>query len=322
MEVTPSQDLFELLRSGSRLPSAPAVAMRVLELSRSADVSLGELAETISSDPALSARILRFVNSPMAGGPRQISSLNQAVCLIGLRGVQMITLPFSLVSLDAETSCKSFDHNRFWSRSLACAVAASTIAQKTKKHSTDEAFVTGLLSRIGQLVLTCGIPDKYEQVLQRAADQPCELLAVEREIIGATHVEIGARLLEEWQLPESIWRTIGHYHNVGAADGAEGASTLARILYTADLAASIICERPEHTAEKIEQVLCAANGLLGIDPEAWADVFDIIAQNWGQYGPLLAVKTGDVQSFSAIQAEAQALLTEISLAAQLENQPS
>ncbi len=86
--------------------------------------------------------------------------------------------------------------------------------------------------------------------------------------------------------------------------------------------ASIICERPEHTAETIEQVLRAADGLLGIDPEAWADIFDLIAQNWAQYGPLLAVKTGDVQSFSAIQAEAQALLSELSLAAQLENPPS
>ena len=84
------ENLFDLLKSGNRLPSAPAAALRVLEISRSEDATVAEITDAIGSDPALSASILRFVNSPMAGVSRQVSSLKQAATLIGLRGVKVI----------------------------------------------------------------------------------------------------------------------------------------------------------------------------------------------------------------------------------------
>ena len=157
--------------------------MRVLELTRAAESSLADISEAISSDPALSARILRFVNSPLAGVRRHVSSVKQAVTLIGMRAVKTITLSFSLVSLKTKTSCPSFDYERFWSRSLACAVAARTIAVKTKRYDAEEAFMAGLLVRIGQLVLACGVPDEYELVLQRKRCGSSDFLAIEREIM-------------------------------------------------------------------------------------------------------------------------------------------
>ena len=244
--------------------------------------------------------------------------MNQAVCLIGLRGVQMITLSFSLISSKTQASCPSFDFDRFWSRSLACAVAAATIAQRTKKLAREEAFVTGLLSRIGQLVLVAGIPDGYERVLQAAEDRSFDILALERKIIGTTHAELGARLLREWLLPESIWRTIEQYRNVATDVGIKGRAPIGQVvLYTADLVASILCEPSEKRADKVEQVLLAADKLLGIDAEAWASVFDEISAHWKEHGRMLAVKTAEVQSFNAIRSEAGKLLAGLSLAAEL-----
>ena len=115
--------------------------MRVVELARREEASVSELTEAISSDPALVARILKFVNSPLAGVSRQVSSLKQAVTLMGMRGVKMMALSFSLVSVDRQAGCPSFDYDGFWSRSLACGVAARCMAEATGKHAPEAGSV-------------------------------------------------------------------------------------------------------------------------------------------------------------------------------------
>src|SRR5882672_5466879 len=217
-----STDLFQRLKASNRLPSPPGVALRILELSRSDDTSLEDLARTSSSDPALASRMLKFVNSPSAGFGRQISTLDEAVNQIGLRGVQLMALSFSLVSSGKVEVCPSFDFDRFWSRSLACAVAGKVFAQTAGRLDPNEAFITGLLLHIGQLAMACGLPDAYEAVLAEAASRPQELLAIEREKLGATHIEASTRLLQDWRLPDDIWQTIAQTQQAETSGTSQG----------------------------------------------------------------------------------------------------
>lgn len=320
-EETPvARDVYEILKSAGRLPSPPAVAMRILELTRSEETSLADIADAISSDPALSACVLKFINSPISGISREVSSLNQAVTLIGMRGVKMIALSFSLVSSEVKTSCPSFDHDRFWSQSLACGVAARAIARKTNSHDTGEAFTAGLLARIGQVALATGMPDEYERVLQMAARQSCTSIEAESEILGTTHIEIGARLLEEWQLPETIWRSIGQYRSPAVASDGEGIISLAQILHTANLAASIMYDSNRLSPDKVEELLRIAEVFFSLDKCAWISLYEDIAQEWQEYGQVFDIDAAEVKSFEEIQAEAQQKMAEISLATQVENQ--
>ena len=151
-------ELVRLLKASNRLPSPPGVALRILELARSDDATLDDLAKTLSTDPALAGRILKYVNSPQAGLGRSITSLDQAVSQIGFRGVQMMALSFSLVSAGNGQVCAGFEFDRFWTRSLACAVANKVLSETAGRLDPNEAFITGLLYHIGQIALACGVP--------------------------------------------------------------------------------------------------------------------------------------------------------------------
>jgi two-component system, cell cycle response regulator len=312
--------VFELLKSTNRLPSPPGVAMRVLELTRSDDTSIADIAQTIGSDPSLSCRILRYVNSPIAGLARKVGSLNQAIMLIGLRGVKMIALSFSLVNSETDEGCPSFHYENFWSRSLAFAVAARAIAKSTRRHDREEAFIAGLLGRIGQLVLACGVPDVYETVLKEGCTHPTELFDRERELLGNTHLEMSTLLLQEWQLPEEIWRAIEGFNDLACGRETKSATALPKILYLADLVATLVDENGSGSKKIVDETLNTARGEFNIKAKEWEDLFEQIISQWRKYGQVLAVKTTDAKSFREIQDEARQQIAELSLATQLENQ--
>ncbi len=317
-----SKQLFERLKRAERLPTPPAVALRVLDLVRKEDVSFRELAEVIGADPALTLKLLRFVNSPAAGLPRQVAALQQAVPLIGLRGVKMMALSFSLLSTERRAACAGFDFDRFWSQSLACGVSSRAIARETAAHDSDEAFMAGLLAKIGKLVLACAVPDEYAGVLRRFRETGRELLDIEQEVLGGTHTALGAALLADWQLPPALCQAVaGHRRLDSTVPHAADAPlpVLIRLVYAAHLIARLICERREHDAAQVAHVAATVAELFSIRDRAWERLFSTIAAEWQAFGNVLSIQTEAVQSFAEIQAEAQERMAELSLATQLEN---
>jgi len=296
-----STELFQRLKASNRLPSPPGVALRILELSRSDDTSLEDLAKTISTDPALASRMLKFVNSPSAGFGRQISTLDEAVNQIGLRGVQLMALSFSLVSSGKVEVCPSFDFDRFWSRSLACAVAGKVFAQTAGRLDPNEAFITGLLLHIGQLAMACGIPEAYEAVLTEAAARPQDLPGIEREKLGATHIEAGTQLLQDWKLPEGIWQTISRTQLPDQGGANQSRISAGRVLYIADVTATLLCDSKEHRTGKVDEILELVRVNFDLEGQAWLELYDQIVRDWKAYGQLLSVKAGTHMSFRDLQ---------------------
>jgi diguanylate cyclase (GGDEF)-like protein len=311
--------LFQRLSTSSRLPSPPGVALRILELARSDDTSLDDLARTISSDPALASRMLKFVNSPSAGFGRQISTLDEAVNQIGLRGVQLMALSFSLISSGRVEACPSFSFEPFWSRSLACAVAAKQFANTAGRIDPNEAFITGLLLHIGQIALACGAPDAYEPVLQAAASRPHDLPAIEKEQLGATHIAASTWLLKSWKLPESIWRTIGQTEQPDAGVGPGGRIAPSRVLEIADITATLLCDSKEERSGKVAEILRLVKTHFELEEKEWSELYDQIIRDWKAYGQLLSVKAGTDKSFRDLQEEARDQITALSIATQIEN---
>jgi len=314
-----STELFQRLKASNRLPSPPGVALRILELSRSDDTSLDDLAKAISTDPALASRMLKFVNSPSAGFGRQISTLDEAVNQIGLRGVQLMALSFSLVSSGKVEARSSFDFDRFWSRSLACAVAGKVFAQTAGRLDPNEAFITGLLLHIGQLAMACGIPDAYEAVLTEATIRPQDLPAIEREKLGATHIDAGTRLLQDWRLPENIWQTISQTQQLDSAGANPDRVSASRVLYIADVTATLLCDSKEHRSGKVDEILELVRANFELEGQAWLELYDQIVRDWKAYGQLLSVEAGTDMSFRDLQDEAREQIAALSMATQIEN---
>jgi two-component system, cell cycle response regulator len=199
--------LFARLKAENRLPSSPGTAIRVVELCRQRSVDLRDIADAIMSDPALSARLLKYANSPLVGAGRAVTSVREAVLFLGLRTVKVTALGFSLAAPGLEPSCKDFDLRQFWRESFLVAVAARQLATAIGGGDREEAFTAGQLSQIGRLAFAHGAPKEYTQVLRLVrAGRP--LLEAEQEILGTDHSQLGALILAEWGLPEVLVRAV------------------------------------------------------------------------------------------------------------------
>lgn len=201
-ETLPS--LEHALASADDLPSLPTVASEVLAICRSGDASLGDLAEALSKDPALSAKLMRFANSPLYNMGQEVTSLQRASLVLGLKTVQLIAVSFSLAtSLPRQGGMPGFDYEGYWRRSLACAVAGRTLGVIVGSFTQDEAFLCGILSEIGRLVLSECMADTYAEVLQESQDG-WPSLEEERKVMGFNSADVSAAVMEQWGMPELI----------------------------------------------------------------------------------------------------------------------
>ncbi|GFE61157.1 GGDEF domain-containing protein [Geobacter sp. AOG2] len=208
MQLTPAQ---ELLTGNIRLPSPPAIAIKILETVRKENFSFEDLARVIESDPALAARVLKTANSSYYSQNQKISSIEKSLAILGTHAVKNIALSFVICS---ELMCEPyeiFDATVFWRRALSSAVAAEMILKLTGQQCAD-IFVIALLQDIGIMVMHGCRPRDYQLVFNYRKGSSLPLPEVERLIFGCDHQDVGAELLKSWQLPEEIYESIRHHH--------------------------------------------------------------------------------------------------------------
>lgn len=206
-----STDIFQqILNDHKELSSLPQTLAEVLRLAQDETTSATQMAQTIQRDPAMTAKILRLVNSPYYGG-REVTSVSQSVMTMGMRAVTALALSSSIYDMTGKWEV-AIDRERFWRHSLQVAIAARDIADATGYAYPEEAFVCGLLHDIGILVLEKSFPDKYERVWKRvrAGESLCDM---EDQIWGTNHARVGQFLLEQWHLPQVICQAVGMHHN-------------------------------------------------------------------------------------------------------------
>ncbi|MGY8771479.1 MAG: HDOD domain-containing protein [Pirellulales bacterium] len=190
-----------------QLYSLPAVAMEVLELTNNPAVDATQIKQCIEHDPALTTKILKVVNSPVFGLSGKVSDLNQALALLGIKPLKMLVLGFSLPkNLYADVDEHALKY--YWQRSLTKAVAARELAELLKAKVGDEAFIAGLLSDLGMMVLLKDLGQPYAQFLKKSQTESVELLHLELETLGFDHIVLSSRLLQHWGPPESIVQAI------------------------------------------------------------------------------------------------------------------
>lgn len=182
------------------------VATKVIQLTEGERFSAHELATLISSDQALTAKTLRLANSAYYGFPRRITTVRDAVVLLGFRAVRAATLATCLV--DAFPGTNTLDYQPFWQSSLAVGTTAELLA-RAEGARYDEAFTAGVLHNIGMLVLDQAVPRGFAEAvaLWREAlgrEGQISLDDAERSILGFTDAEFGAALTEQWGFPESL----------------------------------------------------------------------------------------------------------------------
>ncbi|MSR61450.1 MAG: HDOD domain-containing protein [Planctomycetes bacterium] len=241
MPATLDPWLQSILERIDDLPTLPGVALEVVRQCRADDTTLEDLAQTLSHDPALTARLLRFANSSLYGFGEEVRTLQRACYVLGMKTVQLMALSFSLVTtIPREGSAGAFDYAGYWRRSLLRAVAARALAGRAGLPSHDEAFLAGLLGEIGQVVLARCADTRYAPVLAatRASGRDWPSCELEREQLGFDNREVGSALLASWGLPRMLEQAVRHGADAAglAPDASRELTQLARVL---ELAASV-----------------------------------------------------------------------------------
>jgi len=193
------------------LLSLPQTLVEVLKIARDEKSSAEQLARVLMHDPALTAKVLRVVNSPFYGVQREVTTLSKAVVMLGLRQVTALALSASIYNLTQKWDTK-IDRVRFWRHSLEVAIASRMIAETIGYPHTEEVFVAGLLHDIGLLILEKSFPEDFASLYQKAQKGE-STIEIEEEIWGTNHARVGQFLLEQWNIPQAICDAVGHHHN-------------------------------------------------------------------------------------------------------------
>ncbi|MGD0231611.1 MAG: HDOD domain-containing protein [Syntrophorhabdales bacterium] len=203
MDLKTLKDRIETVQT---LATIPAVASRLLELVADPTVSLAEISRFVSHDPVLATKVLRMVNSPIYGFPGRISSVNQAVLLLGLNVVRGLLIGVSVFDLMQQTMIG------LWEHSLGCAILARLISKKKGLRDTEEISIHGLLHDIGKVVLVLQFPKEYEKVMSRAQAEECTVYEAEDDYFPTTHATVGAWIAEQWSFPRRLIDVIACHH--------------------------------------------------------------------------------------------------------------
>jgi len=210
-------ETLEKVLSCKTLPSLPAVALMVIELTQDNKVRTAELAAAITNDQGLSAKLLRTVNSSFYALRKPCTSIQQAIVMLGFNAVKTLALGFSLVSSIAEERDTTFDYQAYWRRGLLSGVAAKVFARATGNHCEEECFLGGLLQDIGMIAMHRALGEEYARVLAQAAGDHRQLIRYELADLELSHADVGAMLATRWKLPPLLALPIRYHERPSAA---------------------------------------------------------------------------------------------------------
>ncbi len=297
--------LDELKLSGN-LPSPTGVGLAILELTGREDYSLGDLARTLQSDPALTGRILRLANSSAKAGAQPATSVNEAAMRLGVRTVRSVALGFSLVSGNRAGACAKFDYDEYWARSLAAAVAAQILAEHQKSVVPAEAFTCGLLADIGRLALASIHPGPYAKVLDEARNLDADALAAtETREFNLDHRELADAMLADWKLPESFSYAVANFERAESectSNDAQSQAMTAIVRAATCIGAACVLHRdgPAETTRVRWAALDESRKSLGLDAQVFIRLCEQVRSSWREWGGILKIATPVGPSFEEI----------------------
>lgn len=200
-------EIFEIIRDTSTLPTLPGIVTRLQALSENRKSTIQEMAQLVSSDQILSARVLRLVNSPSYGFYR-VSTISNALILLGVNVIKSLALSSSIFEIMEKTIVG------LWEHSLGAGVAANIIARRLKLPEVEEISTAALLHDIGKVIIKEKCPEDYARVAMLMERKGLAMLDAERELLGTDHAEVGEWLVRSWYLPDKLSEPVACHHDV------------------------------------------------------------------------------------------------------------
>lgn len=256
----------------NQLPSLPSAVAELLASMGSDDVDVDRIARQIARDQGLTARVLRVANSSFYGLQKKVSTIHDAVVVLGFRAVRSMVLAVSVTSSFWVEQCPGFEMQAYFRHSVGVALAARALAPLVGQNP-EYAFTAGLLHDIGQLLLAANFSPQYAEALAYRRKHDCSLLVAERDVLGIDHSVAGSLLAEVWHFPELLRCAVAEHHAAAAAE----AISLADLIHVADVTAHAmgLTNQPDEMVSPVDRTAWVR---LGLDAEKYALVLPKIAQ--------------------------------------------
>ncbi|MDH3251623.1 MAG: HDOD domain-containing protein [Ignavibacteria bacterium] len=260
---TPEQ-IKERVLTIIQLPALPTIAMEVIQMVDNPKTSASSLGKLISSDQALTAKVLKIANSPFYGFPKRISTIDFAIIVLGFDALREIVISISLVSSLQRKTDKYFDAKGFWDHSIATGVVARRLARDLGYRISGEVFVAGLLHDMGISILHRYFTNDFKRIVEIARETNLAFLEAEESVLQVTHGEVGGWLAERWNLPDHLTEAISLHHTPGLA---RRNKELVALIHCADVFCTRILEETVEFDRGIDFDAEALQALKLEDPE-------------------------------------------------------
>nr|WP_320048588.1 GGDEF domain-containing protein [uncultured Desulfuromonas sp.] len=291
----------------NRLPTPPAIAMRILDEVHKEEPSFRRLAALITADPALTTRVLRIANSAIYAPVSRIDNLETALTRLGIATVTNIALSFILVGYFNGQDTAGFNFTYFWKRAVTSAVSANIIARKICKVS-DNIFITALLQDIGILIAYLCLDD-YKTIFDPNQRRQHTIKAVEQETFGFAHSQLGSEILEHWGIPEAIYKPI-RYHHLND-DVPEPYTCQAQVINLADKISAVFHGRP--VAEKLKVFRKTLQTRFNLSDRSITKLIEEISEQSMQILSFFEIPSDKMKSAAEILQEANEHLSRLNL---------
>lgn len=296
-------DIRKRILELENLPSPPALAAELIELTSREDVRIAQIAALIERDPALTSKLLRHCNSAAYGLRHKVSSIERATVMLGIRQIKCLALGFVILTQSDMMRPKGFDFSHYWTRASVTAVSSRLLANQVLRAMAGEAFVAGLLQDIGVLLLEYIAPREYNAVAGAYACGGRRLHEIEETVLGVNHLEAGQAMLRGWGLPDLICDSVAFHHYPQLYEGDRSIEEVIEVVAAASEITNLFCE--PHKGGSLERVLRVCAGFFHLREEHVHDLLATVADHVQESTWLFEIYDSKTLDYEQIRKEAQ-----------------
>ena len=242
--ITTTAELEDLIDSTVNIPTIPSTLLEINKVVSSPEGSAKEAASVIERDPAISAKVLRLVNSSIYALKNPVSSISLACSIVGLKVIKNIVVQATVLEqFDGLPALANFDPEDLWDHSFKTAVAARMIAARARHVGLDkeDAYTCGLIHDVGKMILLDSRAETFAEAVALAVDTQLPLAKAEAQVFGFSHAHVGGLLANRWKLSPAVQAAV-MYHHSPATDAADWAKGF--LIAAANTIAHRVCETP------------------------------------------------------------------------------
>ncbi|MDH5518378.1 MAG: HDOD domain-containing protein [Gammaproteobacteria bacterium] len=203
---------YDLVKDTESVASLPNIFLRLDKLINDASCDLSDIAEVISEDTGLSARLLKIANSAMFNFPAEIDSITRAVAMVGTRQLRDLVLATQIIAMFDQIDDSVVNMRSFWKHSIATGILARLLASYRREQNIEYFYLLGLLHDIGRLVMFIEQPEMALKAIAYRIEHNVSLNEAELCVFGFDHSAVGAELMCQWGLPRPMYDAVCYHH--------------------------------------------------------------------------------------------------------------